>query len=431
MLEGGLNKAGGDAQSKMKNELGRGNPWAVLVVFLLVVCLFEAVLLFKSFRLRHQESVAPPGAKVNQPEPYFAGHAGPWGNIEYAPIALEPPDEFIPTNGNVFGPTRWFFQGYDSATLKDFLSQCGLTVEQFNKLTRVAIWKDAPDGVFVMPDDELVLDLAEPARQKIYSALAKSQVNTLHLWPFKARTNDLDTWLGRAGLSEKTVGMLRKLVYHRGEYLCFSDINVVYPRIVDAEERRNFIKRLARTPSLLMKLSVRPDSKVDELADYWAKGRRSKDIAALLDSLTEIPGGMTIDVAHLLPPFARKRLYTFPVPPADPQATWPNCNWTAMNFFNDSTDNRYYDLDFCGDALQQNYTKTRQATFGDLIVFYRPDGFPIHMVVYIADDIVFTKNGSSTFHPWMLMKWDDLIADYTLDYSPVYIIFHPKRQMEQ
>jgi len=28
------------------------------------------------------------------------------------------------------------------------------------------------------------------------------------------------------------------------------------------------------------------------------------------------------------------------------------------------------------------------------------------------------------------MKWDDLISDYTLDYSPTYIIFHPKRQAE-
>jgi uncharacterized protein YfaT (DUF1175 family) len=99
-------------------------------------------------------------------------------------------------------------------------------------------------------------------------------------------------------------------------------------------------------------------------------------------------------------------------------------------FFNNPPDDRYHDSDVWGDALEQNYTKVRQASFGDLIVFYRPDGVPIHMVVYIADDVVFTKEGSSSWHPWTLMKWDDLMAHYTLDYLPVYIIFHARERKQ-
>ncbi len=418
-----------------EDKIGRGR--ARFTWLLLAVCLIQFVLLavVMSGHRRFPDSPAQPGnqpapANSGSPELYLNDRPGLWGNLEYARIALEPPNEFIPAAGDFFGPTRWFFEGYTPATLMDFFSQCGLPAAQYASLTNAATWSVNPDGVWVAPSDALVLDLAEPARQRIYSVLAKSHANTLKLWPFKARTDSFEAWFGDAGLSAETLALLKKLTYHRGDYLCISDIGVVFPRIATAEERRRLVKRLARTSTLLMKLQIKPDSDVKALADYWATGPRSKDIEALLASLTRVPGGMTIDVAHLLPPFARKRLYTFPLPPTNSAAGWPDCNWTAMNFFRDPPDNRFYDFDECGKELDQNYTKVKQAVFGDLIVFYRPDGFPIHIVVYIADDVVFTKNGNSTFHPWTLMKWNDLIEAYTLDYSPDYIIFHPKTQME-
>ncbi|HTQ50794.1 MAG TPA: hypothetical protein VMJ12_08785 [Candidatus Acidoferrales bacterium] len=437
MPEYNLNEGRSGSPEQSASQKRAGNL-SRLTLLLAVVCLIQLGLLAMLVFGRRPESgvhFQPPvtvmPAIATPQEPYLHGHPGPWGDLEYARISLEPPDEFVPADANFFGATHWFFEGYTPATLAAFFGQCGLPPAQLAELTNAAAWSEKTDGVLVLPGDDLVLALDEPARQKIYSVLAKSQENTLHLWPFKSRSDNLENWFGDAGLSDGTLALLKKLVYRRGECLCFSDISVVYPRIARDDERRRLIKRLARTRTLLMKLHVTPNSNVDALADYWAKGRRNKDIVALLDSLTNTPGGMTIDVAHLLPAFARKYLYTFPTPPADLASTkWPDCNWTAFNFFRDQPDDRFYDFDVCGNDLVQNYTKVREATFGDLIVFYRPDGFPIHVVVYIADDIVFTKNGSSTFHPWTLMKWDDLISDYTLDYTPVYVIFHPKWPME-
>lgn len=437
MPEYHLNEGRSRSPEESASQKRAGNLFR-LILLLAIVCLIQfGLLAMLVFGRRHDSGVhfQPPvmatTANAIPQEPYLHDHPGLWGNLEYARISLEPPDQFVPTEANFFGPTRWFFEGYTPATLAEFFNQCGLPPAQLAELTNSSAWSERADGVLVLPGDNLVLALDEPARKKIYSALARSRENTLHLWPFKSRSASLDTWFGDAGLSDETLALLKKLVYRRGEYLCFSDISLVYPRISSDDERGRLIKRLARTRTLLMKLQVNPDSNVDALADYWAKGRRNKDIAALLGSLTNIPGGMTIDVAHLLPAFARKYLYTFPTPPSDLSSTkWPDCNWTAFNFFREVPDDRFYDFDVCGNELMQNYTKVREATFGDLIVFYRPDGLPIHVVVYIADDIVFTKNGSSTFHPWTLMKWDDLISDYTLDYTPVYIIFHPKRPME-
>jgi hypothetical protein len=409
-----------------------------LTLLLLAICLIQFILLaVVTFgQRRFSSSQLPQPARqlatnATPQEPYFKGHPGPWGNLEYARISLEPPDEFIPEDGHSFGPTRWYFEGYTTARLGEFLGRCGLSAPQCAELTNTATWSPKTNGVFVMPSDELVLGLDEPARRQIYTVLANSPVNALYLWPFTSRADNADAWFGQAGLSKPTLALLKKLTYRRGQFLCLSDMSVIYPRIASIEERRRLIKMLARTSTLLMKLQVKPDSDVNELCNYWAKGQRSKDIEALLDSLAKIPGGMTIDVAHLLPPFARKRLYTFPVPFSDPSAPWPDCNWTAMNFFHDPPDDRYYDNDAWQHELRDNYTQVFPPTFGDLIVFYRPDGAPIHMAVYIADDVVFTKNGSSNFCPWTIMKWDDLVANYTLDYTPKFAVFRPKQPAEQ
>jgi hypothetical protein len=51
-------------------------------------------------------------------------------------------------------------------------------------------------------------------------------------------------------------------------------------------------------------------------------------------------------------------------------------------------------------------------TFGDIIMFTKPDGSIIHSCVFIADDIVYTKNGASPNAPWILMSLSDVVAFY-------------------
>jgi hypothetical protein len=369
-------------------------------------------------------------AEADSQDSLFNGHRGPWGDLTCVRITLEPPDEYIPTDGNSFGPTQWFFEGFTPATLADFFSRCGLSESQRAELANPATWSEKTNGILVLPGDELILGLDEPVRERLYSVLATNQENMLYLWPFKSTADSFDAWFGRAGLSPETLALLKKLTYRRGRYLCLSDMFVAYPRVTTNEERRRLIKMLVRTPTLLIKLRVTPDSDVAALADYWDNGRHNKSIVTLLESLTNVPGGITIDVAHMLPPFARKRLYTFPVPFSDPSAPWPDCNWTAMNFFNDPPDNRYYNNTAWQQELSENYTSVFPPVFGDLVIFFRPDGTPMHMAVFIADEFVFTKNGRSNYCPWTFMKLDDLVADYTLDYTPKFAFFRSKTVRE-
>jgi hypothetical protein len=54
------------------------------------------------------------------------------------------------------------------------------------------------------------------------------------------------------------------------------------------------------------------------------------------------------------------------------------------------------------------------------------NGNSIHSAVYLADDIVFTKNGNNYAQPWMLMHLKDLLAEYSRDSAPEIIVYRNK-----
>jgi hypothetical protein len=281
----------------------------------------------------------------------------------------------------------------------------------------------------VTPSDRLILELSSAARTKIYSVLAESEVNDFQFWPFTFRPGGFDEWFQKSGLSDSTLALVRRLTYSRGSSLCFSDLPQVFAQIPTIPERRRLWKTLSRNATLLMKLHVYPDSDIDALDSYWARGGRAKDIRPLLDSLAKVPGGITIEIAQLLPPFARKRLNSYPFPPLDSPGPAPDCYWTSFNFFSEPPDNRFIDPAIWLEELHTNYTAVTNPVYGDLIFLLRPDDTPAHAAVYIADDVVFTKNGGNFRQPWTLMKWDDLVARYPQNYSLRTVTFRSKRNL--
>jgi len=48
------------------------------------------------------------------------------------------------------------------------------------------------------------------------------------------------------------------------------------------------------------------------------------------------------------------------------------------------------------------------------------------MCVYIAADIVYTKNGGHHFQPWILMKLDDVMVQYASDKPQQLRVFRKK-----
>src|SRR5881397_1230359 len=88
----------------------------------------------------------------------------------------------------------------------------------------------------------------------------------------------------------------------------------------------------------------------------------------------------------------------------------------AMNFFSDTPDNALFDERAKDQELLHKYSRIKEhdRQFGDLLLLMA-NKEALHMCVYLADDVVFTKNGANTIQPWVLMRVPDMLANYEAD----------------
>ncbi len=382
-------------------------PWLVVAALLLYP------------RTKAPETQSPYDEYVHQARP------GPWGELQYSRLLIEPPDEFTLEDPSLFAPPEWVFKDYTPDRLAELWHTANLDAAQIAALRAATVEQSTPaTALIVRPSTDLVLALATEARAAIYAVLSAFPENPAQNEPFRFRADTADEWFENSGVPPATLALVRRLLYRRGSSLLFSDYAVVMPQIASHSERIRLIKTLARKSTLLVKLRVRPTSDLDTLAEYWGRGPRRKGMRALLESIANRPEGITIDVAHLLPKFARSVLFTYPPPPADANH---DCHWTSLNFFNDAPDERFADTNVVRQTLQTDYIPVvGRPMLGDIFVFARADDVVIHSCVFVADDIVFTKNGASETMPFILMNLSDVIAFYPADPPLVIRAYRPR-----
>lgn len=341
----------------------------------------------------------------------YKSKPGPWGDLEYSRIMIEPPEEFMAPDYSAQAPS-WHFAGYDVESLDRLLRDASLDETQLRTLSDPSLRTVTPAGITLRPPDTVVRNLSPESRAALYAVLARLPGNALQKEPFRFRADMLDEWFEDSGVDAAIVAQVRSLLYPRGNSLLFSDPHLILPLLPTPAERVRLIKTLARKSSLLVKIRVTPSSDIETIAAYWSAGRRRKDVRPLLHSLARHRGGMTLDLAHLLPRFARGLLYTYPSPEV-PLEQSPDCHWTSMNFFNDPPEPRFGDIAYLRQTILTSYVAvTTPPAMGDLLLLTEPDGEVIHSCIYIADDIVFTKNGQSASVPWTLTTLPDLQASY-------------------
>ena len=134
----------------------------------------------------------------------------------------------------------------------------------------------------------------------------------------------------------------------------------------------------------------------------------------MLESIAEQGGGGRIDLVHLLPPLPRKLIYTYPTPDLELSGRTPNCHWTSLNFFNYSAQDLYLDLKLAANRVLAGYSKPKDGpSFGDLLLFLDANGNAHHSCVFVADNLVFTKNGENSAVPWILSRLEDVKQVYS------------------
>lgn len=340
-----------------------------------------------------------------------------WGDLSYVRIDIERPDEFLSTAPTPARYKNWFFPGYTVDRLTALIESCDFSAQARSQLLDQSRWTMQRDGIVVaQPDLDVVLEMSPATRQTIYLVLAESPQNVGKFSPFAFRAGGFAEWFAHSEVSPSTESLVKKLIYGRGQSICFSDLDEVFTQISSQHERKRLLKTLSREPTVLMKLTVHADSDLDGLADYWGRGTGAGEARQLLEALSKVPGGGSIDIVHLLPAFARGRLYTYPFPTEQPGGSHEDCFWTSMNFFKDVPDERFADFAETRKSLQQEYAPvTGEPGYGDVVLLTDAQGNTFHAAIYLADEVVFTKNGGHFNQPWILMKLSDLLAAYPVE----------------
>ncbi len=365
---------------------------------------------------RHPTEAAKPEVVADQVQ---TGHAGPWGHLESTPISIECPEELLPVHAFETKVTHWFLKGYTTDDFVHLLDTAGVEGELRDSMRSPDVLHVVEGGLDLTPTTEIILNLSAAARRTIYTVLAGFPENGVALIFVQQKT--LAERFAGSGVSALTLESFRRLSCEYGRYLVFSDVASLFTLIPTYEERVHFLKALTRQQTMIVKLHVTADSDVDGLARYWGKACWAKDARSLLESLARIPGGARLDIAHLLPPGPAALLYSFPLPsnPLEGPVVKKDCHYTAFNFFRDPPDPRYDDRAFIVERLtQDHFPVLSDPRYGDLVLFFTPDGQLIHSAVYLADGIVYTKNGDTSLHPWMLSTVEDLVDQYSFQVAP-------------
>lgn len=369
--------------------------------------------------LAHQRSVTPPGQSS-------VATAQPWGQLEYTTVDLQRPDEAVLVDDQPVPGTRWFFAGLAERQVAELFAVADLTPPQQARLADRSCWQSATNGWFVTPPVPVLRSLAPDARRRIYAVLAHSPLNPFQYRPTRVPTGHFADWLRTSGLPADKEELLASLSYPDGDTTCFADVNLVAAGCTVAE-RRQLAKALTRTPSLLMKLRLTADADLDRALRYWDAAGRGRAMKPLLESLARNPGAAAVNVAIFFPPSARLRLYTYPDARDVTTNAAQDCIWTALNFFNETPDNRFLNPAAVRAAVQSDYfpVGTNRA-FGDLAVLIANRRDTVHMCIYVADDVVFTKNGMDPLDPWVLMRISDMLQRYRTD-QPTELLFLRRR----
>lgn len=337
--------------------------------------------------------------------------SGPWGTIEYFHIFLDPPDSYF--SEKLFGEvTEWAFPECDQAAVEAFLRARGIEPA---KIGAAGSWVRASNGIILRPGEEFLRSMSPEIRQAFYPALLKHSGDRSHLsefvidrGAFRENTDGLD-------IPESIIDLVETRSVSLGRKKVFTETAFAMKLAGDRDTKLRTLKALARSRSLVGRLRVDSETPLEKVAEWWTAGPNRTRAMPMLRAALQMRGVDSIDLLHLLPPVPRRLLNTYPELREVINGLAPDCYWTAMNFFSETASSRYLD-----ESLPRQYYFVEdfdQASpprrFGDVVVLVnRRENRFVHAYIHIADDIVYTKNGSGKFFPHVLMREEDLLQRY-------------------
>lgn len=353
----------------------------------------------------------------------------PWGQLFVQDITIEQPTEYVSFEPTGERKTLWFFGACNASQTANILSSAGLSDAEVAAFLHKDRTTKVATGTTIAPTETMILGLKAEMRAKLYRELARWPENKLCVAPYHLTAEPIEPIFASKSIKPETIDLIRSLTFQRGGITCFSDVNLVLNRLSSAEEKISLLQSLTYQQATLVQVHINDQTDINQLLGYWGAVPevRSKDLRPLLESIQKTPEGFNLSLLYFLPPFARERLFTFPFP-SKPGDTKMDCHWTALNFFNATTDDRYQDTAYASAYVNENFYQIGAATqCGDLIFLRDSSGAIVHSAVHIAADIVFTKNGINYAQPWILMRMKHLLTVYTQE-KPPEVIYYRRKQ---
>lgn len=345
-------------------------------------------------------------------EPFWKAKPGPWGDLEVRTVYLEAPGILLATVAKPNSVTRWVFEQTTESAVRATLQRCEVPNEVIEHLLEPARRVIADNVFSLYPALDDLTALSPTSRSALYHELAKSSANEYQRDPVYIIGGDLDDWLSGASLSDIQKNLFRKLVWKRGEAVCFSDIQALLTLAKTSDEILATFRAVTRVRSLLVELQLPLISDQRQFIEYWSAGQTDAPRLTFVNAVCQRRAPQSVDITHFLPSIMRQRAYTFPEIELGLKGRFPDCHWTSLNFFNITPKDYYLDTRLAATQLVEKYSAVEAPyKFGDVLC-YLDSGEGIHTCVYIADDIVLTKNGEGILAPWVLMQIKDVDSIY-------------------
>ncbi len=379
-------------------------------------------------------------AATTPAEPVRSATVGPWGDLRLHPITISPPAEYVPRTWGEVQPSVWHFPLMTGDELETHLVSLGLSRADAQQL-RAASRSSTIGTLIVAPDDELVRRLAPDVRTRLYTDLGRFgaqfggnlPINYDQVTSYRFYGATVDDWLDPRMVDAPTRALVEPYLYGRDGFLFFGDIERIRPAIGDPDVLQRLAKVLLRHATMLVEVTVPDSAAVETMVTYWGRGGRSTDLRPLLESVArETSGSGAIDISHLVPTMMREHLYRYPRPSVDDleRPLLANCLWTALNFFAPTPDDRYLDPAVAIATLKSDYYLVQDNfQLGDIVVFSDAGGNLVHVAVYLAGDLVFSKNGTSALAPWSILPIGRLAGHYVEYSSDWRITYHRRKDM--
>jgi len=340
---------------------------------------------------------------------------GPWGELYTVPFTIAAPDELLPVRTIEAGGTHWTFKNSTVSEVSDMLDAAGLPPEQRKTMIAPAVLQTKGANLEITPTPEMVAALPQNARETLYRRLAQFPENRSAF--FFIHRDTLSVRFDDSGVASETLALFHKFCCTHGDYLVLGGLPSMLALLPSYEEKARFMRALTRQKTMLVRVRVTNETDLRTLSDYWGKGVWAPNIRTFLEGVDRVPGGTFTSIIALLPPLPSSQLYFYPIVQPNPlNGPTPvhDCHWTSLNFFRDTSDtNAVPAEDFTRMLTTEYFPVTADPRYGDILILATPSGEILHSAVFIADEIVFTKNGSTAIFPWMLSTIPDLLKQYS------------------